>query len=69
MERNYDIKCEIYGAGLKMWEVAEAYGKLDTNFSRMLRRELPDEKKAEIRDIIARLKAEKEALWTSSTKA
>ncbi len=38
-----------------MWEVAYELGMADCNFSRLLRRELPPEKKQEIRDAILRL--------------
>ena len=57
---NQDIKDEIRQAGLKFWMIAEKLGCNDGNFSRKLRRELPDEKKAKIRNIIAQLKSEQE---------
>ena len=55
--KNQDIRQEVKDAGLKLWQIAEALGMNDGNFSRMLRRELSDVQKAQIRDIIAELKA------------
>ena len=54
---NEDLKRETYGAGLKVWQVAERYGISDSSFSRKLRRELPDGEKEKIRAIIAELAA------------
>lgn len=56
--KNKDIREEIKRAGLKLWQVAEKLGINDGNFSRLLRKELSAEKKAEIRAIIAELKKE-----------
>lgn len=52
---NQDIRSEILGNGLKLWQIAEALGITDATFSRKLRRELPDETKTQIRGIIADL--------------
>lgn len=52
---NVDIRREVRAAGLKLWQVADALGVADCNFSRQLRHELPDEKKDAIRKIIAEL--------------
>lgn len=52
---NLDIREEIKTAGLKHWEIAEEYGLSDGNFSRKLRRELPDSEKEKIRAIIRKL--------------
>lgn len=56
--QNADIQQEVKAAGLCLWQVAEKYGCNDGNFSRLLRHELPAEKKAHIRSIIAKLKEE-----------
>lgn len=56
---NQDIRAEIKAAGIHYWQVAEKYGCTDGNFSRKLRRELPEPCKARIRAIIAELKGEK----------
>lgn len=54
---NKDIKLAAAGAGIRMWQIAEELGILDCNLSRKLRHELPNEQKAEILSIIARLSA------------
>lgn len=54
--KNCDIRGEIAAAGLRAYEVAKEIGMQDSNFSRMLRDELPAEKKEEIRAGIERLK-------------
>lgn len=53
--KNQDIRREILGSGLKLWQIAEALGITDATFSRKLRKELPDETKTQIRGIIADL--------------
>ena len=58
--RNQDIRNEVTNAGLKLWQIAEKLGINDGNFSRMLRKELSGEKKAEIRAIIEELKGGEE---------
>lgn len=50
--RNVDIRTEVKEAGVKLWQVAEQLGMSDSAFSRYLRHELPDTKKAQIRKII-----------------
>ncbi len=54
--KNLDIRNEITNRGLKYWKVAEGIGVSDSTFSRLLRHELPDEKKEEIRAAIRELK-------------
>lgn len=56
--KNQDIRQEITGAGLRYWQIAEELGINDGNFSRKLRRELPDDVKERIRSIIEMLKKE-----------
>ncbi len=53
---NKDIKQEIKAAGLRQWQVSFELKIQDSNFSKMLRYELSDEKKSEIRSIISKLK-------------
>lgn len=55
--KNKDIRNEIAAAGLKLWQVAEAYGTSDSYFSKKLRHELSDEEKARVRAIITSLMA------------
>jgi predicted XRE-type DNA-binding protein len=53
---NLDIKNAMLKANVKQWEVAEAYGLSESNFSRLLRRELVPEKKQKVMNIINKLK-------------
>lgn len=52
---NQDIRRAAAKANVKLWQVADALGKTDSNFSRMLRKELPAHKKSEIFSIIREL--------------
>ena len=54
---NKDIRKAIKDSNLKYYVVANAYGMTDGNFSRLLRFELSEEKKAKIMAIIDQLKA------------
>lgn len=54
-ERNKDIRDAVKQAGLYLWQVAEAYGINDSNFSRLLRKELDVDTKAILYRIIAEL--------------
>lgn len=56
--KNDDIKHEVKSAGLRLWQIAEALGMQDSNFSRRLRHELSEAEKAKIREIIADLSKE-----------
>lgn len=56
--KNDDIKNEVKSAGLRLWQIAEALGMQDSNFSRRLRHELSEAEKAKIREIIADLSKE-----------
>ncbi len=58
---NREIKLAAAGAGVKLWQVAEAMGIADCSLSRKLRKELPDEEKARIMTIITEL-SEKEVI-------
>lgn len=52
---NQDIRKEVAAAGLFLYQIAEQLGMNDGNFSRLLRHELPPEKKEQIRGIIQQL--------------
>ena len=52
---NQDIRSEVLGAGLKLWQIADKLGMTDGNFSRKLRKELPLAEKERIREIITGL--------------
>lgn len=58
---NEDIRTAIEFSDLKYWQVAEKYGITDGNFSKKLRRELPNEEKIKIMKIISELTKGKEA--------
>lgn len=58
--KNVDIRKAAKEAKVNLWEIAEAYGVNDGNFSRKLRRELPDAEKAKVLDIIEQIKAQKQ---------
>ena len=53
---NTDINVAAAGAGVKLWEIADAIGLSDSNFSRKLRHELPDDEKRHILAIIDQIK-------------
>jgi DNA-directed RNA polymerase specialized sigma subunit len=57
--RNQEIREAVRHAGLFLWEIAEAYGISDSNFSRLLRKELDADTKARIYSIIAELSKSK----------
>ena len=52
---NTDIRCAAKASGVKLWQIAEAVGLADSNFSKKLRRELPDCEKNRIYEIIQNL--------------
>lgn len=58
--KNNDIREAAKKAGIHLWQVAEACGVNDGNFSRKLRKELPQEEKRNILEIIDRLSKEKQ---------
>ena len=49
---NQEIREAAKAAGVKLWQVADAYGVNDGNFSRKLRKELPHEEQKRILRII-----------------
>lgn len=57
---NEHIKRYAKERDVKLWEVAYRYGITDGNFSRKLRRELPDQEQKKIINIINDLAKEKE---------
>lgn len=54
--KNIDIRTDAQKSGVKLWQIADELGLSDCNFSRKLRKELPDSEKEKIRQIIVRLK-------------
>jgi len=62
MRANMDIREAAKQAGVHLWQVAEAYGMNDGNFSRKLRKELPQEEKEKVLEIIDRLAQEQQGV-------
>ena len=51
-----EIKKAIKAAGLKIWQVADAYGVADTTFSKYLRKDFTSENAERVLNIIEKLK-------------
>ena len=49
-QTNQTIRRTAAGAGVKLWQIADRMGYTDSYFSRLLRKELPEEKQAEHSD-------------------
>ena len=58
--KNVEIRSAYMLAGIKQWQLAEAMGISETHLSRKLRKELPQEEKQNILEIIDRLSKEKQ---------
>lgn len=56
---NAEIRSTAKKAGVCLWQIAERIGVNDGNFSRKLRRELPEQEKREILQIIQDIAAQK----------
>ena len=56
--RNKEIKEYIKSKNIPMWRVAECLGIADSSFSRMLRYEIAEEKKSQIKAIADELAEE-----------
>lgn len=56
--KNNDVREEIKRAGVFHWEVADALGVAESTFCKMLRKELPEEKKQKIYSAIKTLRRE-----------
>lgn len=59
INNNIEIRVAVLKAGLMLWEVADAMGICDSALSRILRRELPKEKKDEILFVIQELSSKR----------
>lgn len=55
---NSDIRAAIMARGLRQWQVADAMGLHDVNFTKLLRKELPLETKSRIMQHIRELKGQ-----------
>lgn len=50
---NQDIRNYAFSKGVRLWEISEKLGySHEANFSRVMRHELPEERKSEIKKII-----------------
>ena len=58
--KNVEIRSAYMLAGIKQWQLADAMGISETHLSRKLRKELPQEEKQTILEIIDRLSKEKQ---------
>ena len=63
---NKDIRSHAKDRGVMLWEIADALGINDGNFSRKLRRELSDDEKARIFAIIDRVAAQRASELTAT---
>ena len=57
-QANQNIRKTAEASGVKLWQIADRLGMADTYFSRLLRKELPADKQAQIMQIIAELEKE-----------
>ena len=60
MLKNADIREAATAHGVKLWQIAEELGIADGNFSRKLRKELPQKDKDKVFEIITRISTRKE---------
>ncbi|MBQ7828337.1 MAG: hypothetical protein IJ386_08745 [Clostridia bacterium] len=58
--KNIDIRKKLEETGVKHWELAEAFGVHPSTLCAKLRRELPEDEKARLCEIIDRLAEGKE---------
>ncbi len=61
MKANQDIRERAHLAGVFLWQIADKMGMHDSNFARLLRKELPAERKAHVFRIIDDLSEESRA--------
>lgn len=59
-ETNKEIRAALSASGIKQWQLADRIGIPETSLCKLLRYELPKEKKEEILDIIGDMIAERE---------
>ena len=57
--KNERIRAAAKETGVRFWEIAERVGITDSNFSRKLRRELPESERDRLLAIIEAIAAEK----------
>lgn len=62
MQANMEIREKAKQLGVRLWEVADAFGLNDGNFSRKLRKEFSKEDREKVLTIIDRLAQEKQGV-------
>lgn len=50
--KNFEIKLALFRSGIKQWELADRLGVSESKLSRMLRKDLTDDQKQVILEII-----------------
>ena len=58
--KNMDIRLAAASSGVKLWQIADALGMTDGNFSRKLRKELSEEEREKILSIIQEISEQNE---------
>lgn len=53
--KNADVKAYAVQRNVKLWQIAHAFGYPDSSFSRLLYKELSDDKKDEIKNVVDRI--------------
>jgi predicted DNA-binding ribbon-helix-helix protein len=61
---NNDIRMMARNQDVRLWQIADKLNMQDSNFSKMLRKELPNEKKEHIYKIINEIAKERECNTT-----
>ncbi|MBC6012732.1 hypothetical protein [Holdemanella hominis] len=61
---NNDIRMMARNQDVRLWQIADKLNMQDSNFSKMLRKELPSEKKEHIYKIINEIAKERECNTT-----
>lgn len=61
---NNDIRMMARNQDVRLWQIADKLNMQDSNFSKMLRKELPSEKKEHIYKIINEITKERECNTT-----
>ena len=64
MKTNLDIRKTAKEKGVYLWQIADYLGMYDTNFSKLLRKELPTNKREEILQIIDELAKKEASSWS-----
>lgn len=58
MKTNEDLRRAMGAKGVRQWQVADALGMAEHNFSRKLRKELPQDEKEKILRVISEMEVD-----------